>query len=220
MQNNHFSKRVFLFFVLCTGSVHAQLVWEQKLVELRAQPGDEQVEATYHFRNAGSFPVKITKLTSSCGCTTPQLTKDTYAPGESGEVLVTFKIGSRIGLQKKTIEVRTEPPVADPVVLGIYTDIKENVELDRRIVFWSRGEKPVAREIHIKVLQADPVRIVRAEASDSRLRVELQAVEAGREYLVRLTPADTASPLRGDVTLHADTPANAPQTFTIKARVK
>jgi len=202
------------------GSARAQLVWEQKLIELRAQPGDEKVEAAYRFRNAGSFPVKIAKLTSSCGCTTAQLAKDTYAPGEAGEILVTFKIGSRIGLQKKTIEVRTDPPAADPVVLGIYTDITENVELDRKIVFWSRGEPPVAREIRVKVLQADPVRIVRAEASDPRLRVDFQELVAGREYLVRLSPADTASALRGDVTLHADTPAAAPQTFTIKARIK
>lgn len=212
--------RIFLLLVIMAGSARAQLVWEKTFQELRAQPGDEKVEAAFRFRNGGASPVKITRLTSSCGCTTARLEKDLYAPGEGGELLATFKIGSRTGLQKKTIEVRTDPPSAAPLHLGLYTDIVENVGLDRKIVFWSRGEQPVAREVRVKVLQDDPVRIVRTETSDPRLRATLRVITPGREYLVLVTPADTSAPLRGEVLLHSDFPAGSPQVFTVRARVK
>ena len=131
-----------------------------------------------------------------------------------------FKIGSRTGRQVKSIVVHTLPPPVTPITLGMVTEIAENVDLDRRIVLWSRGEQPVAREIRVKVLQNDPIRIVRAEASDPRLHATLREISPGREYLVQVKPADTSSPLRGEVVLTADSPVGSPQTFLVRARVK
>jgi len=212
--------RIFFLLALIVGSAQAQLVWEKPVRNLRAQPGDEKVEAVFRFRNAGAFPVKITQVVTSCGCTTARAEKNLFAPGESGEMTAVFKIGSRTGRQNKTIMVHTDPQSNTPIILGMVTEIVENVELDRRIVLWSRGEQPVAREIHVKVLQADPIRIVRAESSDPRLSATLREITSGREYVVLVKPADTASPLRGEVVLTSDSPAGSPQTFMVRARVK
>ena len=212
--------RIFFFLALIVCSAQAQLVWEKSVCQLRAQPGDEMVEAVFRFRNAGTFPVKITQVLTSCGCTTARPEKELYAPGEKGEITAVFKIGSRVGRQNKTIAVHTDPPPEKPIFLGMVTEIAESVEMDRRIVFWSRGEQPVAREIHLKVLQSDPIRIVRAESSDPGLRATLREIAPGREYLVQVKPADTSAPLRGEVVLFADSPAGSPQTFTVRARVK
>ena len=206
--------------VLIAGSAQAQLVWEKTVRELRAQPGDEKVESIFRFRNAGAFPVKISRIIPSCGCTTARTEKEIYAPGERGEITGVFKIGSRTGMQNKTIEIHTDPPTAKPVYLAMVTNISENVEMDRRIVFWSRGEQPEAREIRMKVLQSDPIRIVRAETTEPRLRAILREISSGKEYVVRIQPADTSAPLRGEVVLISDSPAGSPQTFTVRARVK
>ena len=212
--------RIILLLVLAASTAHAQLVWDKTVRELRAQPGDEKVEATFRFRNAGTYPVKITRVLTSCGCTTARPEKEVYAPGESGALTGVFKIGSRLGRQNKTIEVHTDPPTAKPTYLAMVTEIAETVDFDRRVVFWARGEQSVAREIRAKVLQADPIRIVRVEASDPRLRATLRELAPGREYLVQVQPADTSAPLRGEVVLFADSPAGSPQTFTLRARVK
>ena len=212
--------RIFILLVLFVSSARAQLVWERTVHELRAEPGDEKVEAVFRFRNAGAYPVTITRLTSSCGCTTARLEKELYAPGERGEITAVFKIGSRTGIQKKTIEVRTEPPSSAPVYLGMITDIAENVELDRRVVFWSRNEQPVAREIHVKVLQSAPLRIVGVKSSEPRLQATLREIVHGREYIVQVKPSSTSAALRGEVVLTSDSPASSPQVFTVRARVK
>ena len=104
--------------------------------------------------------------------------------------------------------------------LRMVTEISENVALDRRVVFWSRGEPPEAREIHLKVLQTVPIRIVRADSSDPRLRATLREIAPGREYLLQVRVADTSAPLKGEVVLVGDSPAGSPQTFTVRARVK
>ena len=215
-----FASRVVFLLALATGSAQAQLVWEKTVHNLRAQPGDEKVEAVFPFRNAGAFPVKITQIQSSCGCTTARSEKELYAPGESGEITGIFKIGGRVGRQNKTITVRTDPPSAKPICLAMVTEISENVALDRRVVFWSRGEPPEAREIHLKVLQTVPIRIVRADSSDPRLRATLREIAPGREYLLQVRVADTSAPLKGEVVLVGDSPAGSPQTFTVRARVK
>lgn len=45
--------------------------------------------------------MSITARTFSCGCTTAELTKSTYAPGEGGEFVAKFKVGGREGFRPR-----------------------------------------------------------------------------------------------------------------------
>lgn len=44
----------------------------------------------YKFKNTGDDVLKITNINAPCGCTVPLLEKREYAPGESGEITVTY----------------------------------------------------------------------------------------------------------------------------------
>jgi hypothetical protein len=44
----------------------------------------------YKFKNIGEDVLKITNINAPCGCTVPVLEKREYAPGESGEIAVTY----------------------------------------------------------------------------------------------------------------------------------
>ena len=85
----------------------AQIEWAKRSVELRPKPDEAQVVATFPFTNAGTEPVTITSLRTSCDCTTASLAKHTYAPGEGGSITATFTVGGRTGPQTKTILVQT-----------------------------------------------------------------------------------------------------------------
>jgi len=98
---------VFLILASCSISAGSQLHWVQRSAELRPKPDEAQVVATFPFTNAGSEPVTITSLRTSCDCTTASLAKHTYAPGEGGSITATFTVGGRTGPQTKTILVRT-----------------------------------------------------------------------------------------------------------------
>ncbi len=47
-------------------------------------------KTTFKFKNVGDLPLVLTKVKTSCGCTTPRWPKDTILPGGSGEIEVVF----------------------------------------------------------------------------------------------------------------------------------
>ena len=83
----------------------ADIAFERTLVELETDGGDGLLHATYPFANSGDSPVRIERIKVSCGCMGAREDDRTYAPGESGEVAVSFDPRGRSGLQRKIIRV-------------------------------------------------------------------------------------------------------------------
>jgi len=71
----------------------------------------EKVEHVYKFTNSGDEPLTISNAKGSCGCTVPQWPKEPIAPGESGEILVSFDTKNKPNKQTKTVTItaNTEP---------------------------------------------------------------------------------------------------------------
>lgn len=60
---------------------------------------------TFIIKNTGTSPLVITRITASCGCTQPEWSKEPIAPGQTGEVLVTYNPKGRPGPFYKTISI-------------------------------------------------------------------------------------------------------------------
>lgn len=65
----------------------------------------EKVEHEFKFTNTGSAPLIISNVQASCGCTTPEYSKNPVAPGETGLVKVVFNSAGQLGKQHKVITV-------------------------------------------------------------------------------------------------------------------
>ena len=69
----------------------------------------EQVDYDYEFVNSGDEPLILSKVTASCGCTTPSWPRENIEPGKSGKIHAKFdtKGRGRVGgsRQDKTITV-------------------------------------------------------------------------------------------------------------------
>ena len=63
--------------------------------------------ATYNFEvtNTGTAPIVITNAMASCGCTTPEWSKDAIAPGGKSVIKVGYNTSGRPGAFTKTITV-------------------------------------------------------------------------------------------------------------------
>lgn len=72
---------------------------------------EEQNEAshTFTFTNKGKTAVTLTDVKPSCGCTTPDWTRGSVAPGKTGMVKATYSTIGRPGPFNKTITVRARP---------------------------------------------------------------------------------------------------------------
>lgn len=64
-----------------------------------------KVSVTFTIKNAGDAPLVITRVIASCGCTTPEWTREPIAPGKSGDIKVTYNPQGRPGPFSKTISV-------------------------------------------------------------------------------------------------------------------
>jgi hypothetical protein len=77
-----------------------------------------KVSYDFVFTNAGKAPLVIQQVTASCGCTTPQWTKQPVAPGAQGKIRVIFTATGRPGIFTKTITVANNSD-ENPVQLTI-----------------------------------------------------------------------------------------------------
>ena len=70
------------------------------------------VSHSFTFTNIGEQPLVINQAIASCGCTVPKYTKEPIAPGEKGEIKVTYNGEGKVpGHFKKSITVRTNGAV-------------------------------------------------------------------------------------------------------------
>ena len=89
---------------------------------------EEGVQAThtFEFTNTGTAPVVISNAQASCGCTTPDWTKDPVMPGKTGKVTASFNSQGRPGNFSKTVTVisNSETP---QIVLSIKGEVNQKV---------------------------------------------------------------------------------------------
>lgn len=85
---------------------------------------EEGVQAThtFEFTNTGTAPVVISNAQASCGCTTPDWTKEPVMPGKTGKVTASFNSQGRPGSFSKTVTVisNSETP---QIVLSIKGEV-------------------------------------------------------------------------------------------------
>ncbi len=76
-------------------------------------------EHVFRFSNAGSEPLKIDRIKTSCGCTASSTEKDLIQPGEEGEIKVVYKSKNRSGPFHQKIRVFTNDPEQQETILEI-----------------------------------------------------------------------------------------------------
>ncbi|MCY7350974.1 MAG: DUF1573 domain-containing protein [Cytophagaceae bacterium] len=109
-------KRAILFactFVAFAAASHAQgvLKFKSEKHEFGKVPQGKPVTYTFEFVNTGNQPVVIANAQASCGCTTPEWTKDPVLPGKTGTVKATFNAAAMGQFNKPvTVTSNAESP--------------------------------------------------------------------------------------------------------------
>jgi hypothetical protein len=127
-------KKLWILFILLLGSswnAFSQEQPDQSKAEIKFEKEmhhfgkiREGELATYEFKftNIGEEPLLITRVNVSCGCTTPEWSKDPIAPGKTGYIRATYNSANRPGVFNRSITVTTNAKT--PVkVLSIQGDV-------------------------------------------------------------------------------------------------
>lgn len=78
------------------------------------------------FKNTSKLPLIITKVNSSCGCTTPEWSKEPVKPKKKGKIMVKFDT-KRVGSFVKSVTVYSNAKNS-PVRLVIRGEVKPKAE--------------------------------------------------------------------------------------------
>lgn len=115
---------VFFFFLFSVFAGHSQalLSFERMNYDFGAiREVSGPVSYNFKFTNTGNAPVLIKNVESSCGCTSPEWTKQPILPGKTGFVKATFDPKDRPGNFDKTITVfsNAKTPVIELKIKGM-----------------------------------------------------------------------------------------------------
>ncbi len=80
------------------------------------------VSYDFSFTNTGSEPISLESVRASCGCTTPNWSKDPVLPGKTSKITATYNTQGRPGNFNKTITVQS---TAGQKVLTIKGDVEK-----------------------------------------------------------------------------------------------
>ncbi|MCH2107659.1 MAG: DUF1573 domain-containing protein, partial [Planctomycetes bacterium] len=117
---------------------------------------DDTVEYKYGFtfRNDGNEVLEIIEVKPSCGCTTTELEKMTYAPGEEGAIELVFH-PKGYGPQTKTITVKSNSKGNERITLYINCDVTPFVQFEPRSVRFEEVPRAEGRHEDVAVICRD-----------------------------------------------------------------
>jgi len=124
-----------LLFVISFFSLHAfndgpVIKYEKEVHDFgKIQEQDGSVNYTFKFINEGATPLVIQNVRPSCGCTTPDWSKEPILPGKTGFIKAVFNPANRPGAFNKSLTVTTN---AEPAISRLY--IKGIVEPKPRTI--------------------------------------------------------------------------------------
>lgn len=90
---------------------------------------DNPVTTTFVVNNPGNGPLQIESVTTSCGCTTAQISSQIIAPGASADLTVTFDPQAHAGAAGEFLRyvyLRTNDPASPEVEVEIKANVIEN----------------------------------------------------------------------------------------------
>lgn len=192
----------FILVFMAAAWANAELVFESQQIELQAALTDEKAEAVFRFRNDGDASVTIKRVKSSCGCTVPELDKNDYAPGESGEIRALFTFGSRSGKQQKRITVETNEGGSKIYSLMFVTHIPEWGSLQPQLLRWSLDQDLSTKEIRLQIALPEQVSVAGRTMEMEHFTIEETGSDPGmRVYSVTPKTTSTRITERFEVTL-------------------
>jgi hypothetical protein len=213
-------RSLLLMLVALSTNAIAQLGWENPEQKLTAGATDRFVLAKYQFTNTGNHPVTIIEVQPSCGCTTVQLAKKEYAPGESGELAARFDIAGRTGRQEKSIVVLTKDTINQPITLKLLVTVPEAVRIEPEVLFWRLGDEPKPKVIRVTVAEDFPTKILSIKSNNSEMRLDLKDVTPKKEIEVTVTPQNPGQPAAATLIIKTDYPVEKPATYYAWAQVR
>ena len=183
------------------------LQFEATEIEHAPEPADEQVTVVYRYRNTAAHPVRFTGGETNCDCLKAEPDKLVLQPGETGELKALFALGSMVGRQRQRVTLLTEESGrAHRYDLFVIMDIPILVRIEPEVMRWTVGSEPEPQVFDLRMTGEEPLNVTAVDSTRPGFEWELETVEQGRRYRLKVSPDSTARPTMGAMRIETDSP--------------
>ncbi len=172
-------------------------------------PIESVVKYDFVFKNVGSDTLLITRVKTTCGCTTAPLSSDRVAPGETAEISASLNTKKLKGTIKKSILIDCNDPINPYLKLTIKARINDTlatIQSNPQVADFGefKGSEKAKLSLDIANRSENPINLVIPNRPpDDILRVSLEnnALAPGGstimklEFMTKLTPGPFVSSL-------------------------
>jgi len=143
----------------------------------------------FKFTNTGNAVLKVNKkIESTCGCTVPELSKEEYAPGESGIIAVKFSAGKQASPVSKNMYVSSNDKIRAKIDLTIKANIVLKVEYEPKQINLSlKQENAGCPQITIRSLDGQPFAIRSFSSTADALTADVNSAVADTNFVIKPT---------------------------------
>lgn len=113
---------LMVFSSLAVGqTIEPMIVFDEAVHDFGTiEEADGPATTVFNFTNTGQKPLLVKHASASCGCTTPEFTKEPVGPGKTGFIKVTYNPKNRPGIFNKTVTVTSNAvePIKRLIIKG------------------------------------------------------------------------------------------------------
>jgi len=185
-----------------------------------------KTEYRFVFRNIYQEDVRVVGVRTSCGCTSPTVTKKDLKTHETAEVVATFNTRTFLGQHGATLTVTFDKPFSAEVQLRVAGNIRGDVTFDPPFIDLGNVDlgKGSERQIRISRVGGTPWEIKDVRSANPDFEVALsKPTRTGSQTLydltARLKPSAAAGYVKGQLILVTNDPRAAQIPMDVEGRV-
>lgn len=168
-------------WILAVGAEVTAQDWAKKMFEVNSHDfgivarGSKQ-EYSFVFTNIYKEDVHISSVRSSCGCTTPRVTKDRIKTHEQSEIAVAYNTRSFLGAKSATITVTIDEPYYAEVQLTVNGYIRSDVVFNPGAVEFGSVDsgQGASQKVNVSYAGREDWEITDVRSANEHFEVELQ----------------------------------------------
>lgn len=221
---------VLALAAICGGSAHAQ-EWASKMFSVTSHnfgtvAKGSKTEYRFVFRNLYKEDLHVAGVRTSCGCTSPEVTKKDLKTHDTAEVVAKFNTRTFLGQHGATLTVTFDKPFHAEVQLRVAGNIRSDVTfeppfVDLGNVDLGKGAERVVRVTHVG---SSPWEIKDVRSANPNFEVRLSkptqsTAQTAYDLTFALKPEAPAGYVKGQLILVTSDPRAAQIPMDVEGRV-
>ena len=185
-----------------------------------------KAEYRFVFRNLYNEDLHVAGVRTSCGCTSPTITKRDLKTHETAEIVATFNTRTFLGQHGATLTVTFDKPYSAEVQLRVAGNIRGDVTFDPPFVDLGTVDlgKGSERQVRVTRIGSSPWEIKDVRSANPNFEVLLsQPAKSGSRTLydltARLKPTAPAGYVKGQLILVTNDPRATQIPMDVEGRV-